>query len=248
MSRLLLSPLSWCLLAVAAAWLAGPRRPRLRLSMGAAVALSLALMTPWGAGLLSQPLEQSAQQVEPRCASEPPRTIVVLGGGLDRRPDRADDVQALSAASARRVMAARQRWVDAPLSRVVIAGGGPYPQAESTVMAALALQLGIPEESITTETRSMNTAENLAQLATLQPTVDTRIWLVTSAMHLPRALATARSAGFQACASPADLHTPARRGLNRFLPQSESLQQAEDALHELVGMWVYRLRGQADPA
>lgn len=239
MLRFLLSPLAWCLLAATAAWLAGAARPRLRRLAGIAALASLALMTPWGAYLLAGALELRAASLAASCEGPPPQVIVVLGGGLARPAAGPDDLQALSPHSLRRVLAAWQLWLKHPDRKVVIAGGGPFQPPESTVMASLAHRLGVPLGHLSTETRSMNTAENLAGLAALQPPLDRRIWLVSSALHLPRAVAAARQAGFEPCAVPADFRGLPPTGLASLLPHSASLALAEDAIHEIVGAAWY---------
>lgn len=245
MMDLLLSPLSWFLAAAAGTWWARRAKGHVRWLhwvAAAATAASLFLMTPLGANLLVGALERHVPPEQGSCSAVPPTTIVVLGGGLDRPPAGEDDLEALSLSSTRRVVAAWQLWNTQPGSRMVIAGGGPFALAESTVMASLARRLGVPASEITTETRSMDTAGNFAALAAMQPPLDRRFWLVSSAMHVPRAVASAHRVGFQPCAWPADPRWLPPGGLGYYLPQSSALEKAEDAIHEIVGLAAYALR------
>ena len=127
---------------------------------------------------------------------------------------------------------------------LVLAGGGPYRVSESAVLRELVLQLGVPAASIRTESRSQTTWENAEQVRALQPALPARIRLVSSAVHLPRALVAFRAAGFEPCAIASDRRYLPPGGIGYYLPQSSALRKAEFALHELVGEAVYRWRAQ----
>ena len=80
-----------------------------------------------------------------------------------------------------------------------------------------------------------------------------RVLLVTSALHIPRALGAFRQQGIEAVPAPTDfLATPAeRRALNRsvaasvlaLIPDAERLKTSTQALKEYLGLAVYWLRG-----
>lgn len=70
-------------------------------------------------------------------------------------------------------------------------------------MAALWRAWGVPEEAILLESESGTTYENaLYNRGLLEAHGLKRVLLVTSAWHMPRALATFRSAGIHALPSP----------------------------------------------
>ncbi|HSI56833.1 MAG TPA: YdcF family protein [Ideonella sp.] len=245
MLHLLLSPLTWLLAGAGVllltsrrgGWWWGLRAPALLAACG-----GLLLMTPLGANLLVGRLEHQVAAPDGSCRAEPPAAIVVLGGGFEREPRDAGDIEALSTPSLRRTLGAVELLRSRPGSHLVIAGGGPAGIAESQAMGALAQRLGVPAERIRLETASMSTAANLQQLAALQPPVERRIWLVSSAMHLPRALAVAAREGFSACAHPVDRRYVPPGGLGYYLPQSSALVKSEAALHEFAGSLAYAWR------
>ena len=74
-----------------------------------------------------------------------------------------------------------------------------------------------------------------------------KVILVTSAMHMPRAAAAFRKAGFAVTPSPGDFRTGWGEGgpFDRFLPSLNSMEDSERTLHEWLGLWAYRLRGWA---
>jgi uncharacterized SAM-binding protein YcdF (DUF218 family) len=75
----------------------------------------------------------------------------------------------------------------------------------------------------------------------------TKIILVTSAFHMPRAVGAFRKAGFEVIPAPAEFHTgwAPPRAFERWVPSVNSIRESDRALHEMVGLWVYRFRGWA---
>lgn len=237
-----LSLLSMTVLIAALLALFWSRLPRGLCYLGLAVEVALLLlMAPLGANVLVRVLES---QVPPpqSCKAPTPDVIVVLSAGFDRAPGSADDFSALGEWSLRRLFAGVALSRRTSGARLVVAGGGPYKVAESAVLARLAQQLGLPVTAIRTEPRSQTTWENAQYLAAMSPPLPKRIWLVSSALHLPRALVAFRAAGFEPCAYASDYRYVAGAGVGYFIPQSSSLVKANAAIHELIGGWVYDFR------
>src|SRR5262249_29681125 len=106
--------------------------------------------------------------------------------------------------------------------------------------------LGVPRDRIIVESKSRNTAENAAfakQLAMPQP--GERWLLVTSAIHMPRAVGAFRKVGFAVDAYPVDYQTASPQGLWTL---SASLMggigMMDRAVHEWTGLWVYWITGR----
>lgn len=197
--------------------------------------LLLFLTTPLGAYALGR-LVLTRLPPPQACAGPPPDTIVVLSAGSERPPHSADDYGALRILSLRRLFTAVDLWHDQPGARLVISGGGYRRIPDAVPMANLARNLGVPAKSIEIEGRSRTTWQNARYVAALAPPVDKRIWLVTSAMHLPRALGAFRAWGFEPCAWPSGLeYTRLHFGPDSFVPKGSALTESTLALHELVG-------------
>lgn len=243
--HLLLSPLSWSvglalLLAVLWRWL-----PRALCLLGLAIETALVVaMTPLGANGLVRVIESRVPPPQ-TCKAPAPDTIVVLTAGFSRPPRSPQDYTAANVNSLHRLLAGVELWRSTPGARLVISGGGSYGIAESTVLASLAQRLGVPGAAIRTETHSHDTWQNARDVATLSPAVPKHIWLVSSALHLPRALLAFRAAGFEPCAWPSDsFYIPPSGSFLYYWPQSSSLTKTEEALHELFGGWEYARRAQ----
>lgn len=133
--------------------------------------------------------------------------------------------------------------------------------SEADQMAGLLEIMGIPASAVLKEAGSHNTRENAAYVKPMLAARHLRrILLVTSAVSMPRALAAFRHENIDAIPAPADFVTPglyaelsALRVRDRvgwletiallMIPDPESLNQAGRALHEYVGLLVYRVYG-----
>jgi uncharacterized SAM-binding protein YcdF (DUF218 family) len=209
------------------------------------VLIALAGFSPLG-NLLMLPLEA---RFPPWDSSRgPPDGIVVLGGAIDPDISAARGAVALNDAVERITVTAQlaRRYPDA---RIIFSGGSAsllpngLPEAPYAVRELDAL--GIAHERIVAEEQSRNTIENAVFSRLIaDPKPGERWLLVTSAFHMPRAIAVFRAAGFPIEAYPVDWRT---RGpmdaLEPFTMLSDGLHQTDVAMHEWVGLVVYRLTG-----
>jgi uncharacterized SAM-binding protein YcdF (DUF218 family) len=240
--HLLLSPLTYLLL-LGLILLTGWRHLS-RISRVLVIAAELLLvfsMCPAGANLLVGRIEERVPASE-ACATPAPSTIVVLSAGLQREPENEGDFTALVTDSIGRALAGIILWRHGAASTLVFAGGGPFGISESAVLQNFAEQLGVPAGMIRREDVSQTTWENAEQLRALKPALPDRIWLVSSAIHLPRALLAFRAAGFQPCPYVSDRRYLPPGGIGYYLPQSSALRKSEMAIHEIAGELLYRWR------
>jgi uncharacterized SAM-binding protein YcdF (DUF218 family) len=182
-------------------------------------------------------------------AGGPPDGIVVLGGAISPEISLARGAVALNQAAERITVTAElaRRY---PKARIVFSGGSNALMFDAPVEAAVAVKefeaLGIAHERITAEEQSRNTIEN-AVFARLiaDPKPGERWLLVTSAFHMPRAIAAFRAAGFPVEAYPVDWRT---RGpidaMTPFASFTDGLVQTDAAMHEWIGLLAYRLDGK----
>ncbi len=110
-------------------------------------------------------------------------------------------------------------------------------------MSAFFALAGVSEDRVLIEFEARNTAENARNLAELVADPASGPWLlVTSAFHMPRAMASFARAGFtDLTAWPTDHRAdPLRLGWDLF----GTLDKLHVALHEYVGRAVYSLTGR----
>lgn len=240
----LISPLGFGLALALALWLTRTRLPR-ALWFGALVLElgCLCLTTSVGANLLVE-LQERRAPLRITCTAPLPDTLVLLAGGVRRMPHTIDDISALNDGAVQRTLAAAQVMREHPGADLVISGGSRPGDtvAESTLMAALARTLGVPAAAIRTEITSQTTWENAMQVRALVPQLPQRIGLLTSALHMPRALVAFRAAGFEPCALPMDFRSSPPRDISDWLPRAGAIARSDAVLHEWIGELVYRWR------
>jgi uncharacterized SAM-binding protein YcdF (DUF218 family) len=210
------------------------------------VLIAIAGLSPLG-NILILPLEQ---RFPPWDASRgPPDGIVVLGGAITPDISEARGAVALNEA-ATRITAAAELARRYPNARIVYSGGSNALMFDRVVEAPFAVReleaLGVAGDRITAEEQSRNTIENAVfSRLVAQPKPGERWLLVTSAFHMPRAVAAFRAAGFPVEAYPVDWRT---RGpvdaATLFGSLSRGLSQSDTAIHEWAGLLAYRLTGK----
>ena len=196
--------------------------------------------------MLILPLEQRFPPWDP--SHGPPDGIVVLGGAISPGISLARGAVALND-SAERITVAVELARRYPNARIVFSGGtgslfGGALEAPVAVKEFEAL--GIAHDRITAEEQSRNTIENAVFSRLLaQPKPGERWLLVTSAYHMPRAIAAFRAAGFAVEAYPVDWRTRGPRdAIALFDSFIGGLRMTDIAVHEWVGLLAYRLTGK----
>lgn len=256
-----LSPLGLGLVAALyamAAWQLGRRRrapgswwtPLMRVTSilsTVVAALCVVGMTPWAANGLLAAIERRVE-VPATCQTDPPQQAVLLSGGLARPPIDAHDHGALTRSSHERVAVAAQLLRARPQTRMLITGGGPFTVPEAAVMASLLQQLGIAPPRVTVEPLAFTTWDNAIEARRYRPALPDRIWLVTSPLHMPRAMRAFERAGFLVCPLPTPSeYLPPGGSIGYYLPQSSAVQKTEQSVHELIGMVLYDRRAMPGP-
>ena len=203
----LLSPLGMSLcvagMALLQAW-----RQRLRSSM-ALGALAFVWLWAWSMPVLSHWLGSVLEDQYPQApiaSFEPTQAIVVLGGGIAPPSGKSAEINLNPAAD--RVWFATRLFHAGKAPLVLLSGGGDLERqafSEARAMAVFLQDLGVPAQAIVLEENSRNTRENAAFSAALLKARGIKlILLVTSALHMPRAMALFAAQGLQATPAPTD--------------------------------------------
>lgn len=218
------------------------------LALGCAGALLFVSVAPVGA-LLIEPLEDRFPP--PEADMPPPYGIVILGGAIDDEASAARGQTILDEGASRLTEAAilARRY---PAARLVYTGGSaalwdPH-STEALEGRKLLVALGVDAARIAIEDKSRNTDENARFTAALVHPQADQVWLVvTSAYHMPRAMALFRKAGFSARAFPVDYRTLGdARDWRLNLDPSRGLRLFDLAVHEWIGLIAYRASGRID--
>lgn len=104
---------------------------------------------------------------------------------------------------------------------------------------------GVPPNQLLFESTSRTTYEN-AILSRQLPGIDpVQPWLLlTSAFHMPRAMAAFHRAGWNVTAYPVDFRSGVKTPWTQY-SMDHGVQKWKIALHEMLGLLAYRLAGRA---
>ncbi|HEY0106976.1 MAG TPA: YdcF family protein [Rhizomicrobium sp.] len=247
LTRYLLDPAAWVFYLMLASLIAGhyKRMAWHRGLLGGATVLLFALLFLPIDQILARPLENTY----PR----PPLPahvdgIVVLDGSVNVRIFASRHVQGQNQ-STLRILAGADLAKRYPGAKLVYSGenGGARQRAiEHQAVETMFAAMGIAPGRTIFERTSRDTGENLANsLKIVRPRPGETWMLVTSAIHMPRAMAIARKLGWTMVPWPSDyISTASGGGLHVAFP-SEGLVEVDRALHEWIGIAVYRLTGRA---
>lgn len=247
--NLLAQPLNWVLalllLSVLLQWL----RPRQAAKpvLAAAVLLVLLGFQALPDALLSR-LEGQYPEVPGDAKLQSFAGVVVLGGALESGRISEHHAQPLLNDSAERMTATVSLWQRHPSLQLLFSGGegewlGSGP-TEAERASRFFSSLGVPLAAVTLESRSRNTYENAVLTGQLAGVDIKQPWLlVTSAWHMPRAMATFEKAGWNVRAYPVDFRTGGSTPWSRYDLRTGA-EHWELLLHETLGLAAYRISGR----
>jgi len=168
--------------------------------------------------------------------------IVLLGGGHVTDPRIPVTSQISTESLTRLVECVRIHRLIAG-SKIILSGGAVYDSSsEARTFAKVAVILHVNTGDMVLEEVSRDTEE---QAENIRPIVgQDRFILVTSAYHMPRAMAIFNKAGLKPIAAPTDYLVKERhmRAADDFYPSAMGLFKAEHAMHEYLGLLWFRMR------
>jgi uncharacterized SAM-binding protein YcdF (DUF218 family) len=170
------------------------------------------------------------------------QAIVVLGGGrADDAPEYGGDTVNDYTLERLRYAARLHRATGLPL---LVTGGSVFgePVSEAELMQE-SLVRDFQVRAAWVESRSRTTYENAVySRAILEAAGIRRVFLVTHARHIPRALWAFRQAGIEVIAAPTSYSVRgSRTTVLDFLPSMRGLSSSSAAAHEWTGLLWYRL-------
>ncbi|MGB8276203.1 MAG: YdcF family protein [Alphaproteobacteria bacterium] len=237
---LLLPPMS--LFLIGAVGLALRRRhPRSgRALIGLAAGALYLLGTPLVANTLLRTLETAPPLTDPRAINDVGAIVVASAGVEARAPEYGGDTADALTLARIRYGAKLHRETGLP---ILVSGGvvrrGQTPVAR-VMQRVLTEDFGTPAAWV--EDASRNTYENAKfSAAILRPAGIHRIFLVTHAWHMPRAMAAFEANGLEVVPAPTGFTPAVKWRLNSLLTGSESLRRSSYAVYEWVGRLWYRL-------
>jgi len=241
-SEFLLPPFNLLLVAALGLWLWHKHPLVARLLLTASVTLLWLLSTPYFAEMLLHGLEGEPYVTDTKKPLAD--AIVVLGGGTYfHAPEYGGDTVGKETLERLRFAAKLQRETGRP---VLVTGGAPRGNSTSEaeqMKQVLEHEFNVPVQWA--DGASDNTLENarMSQQLLKQAGI-TRIYLVTHAWHMPRAVLAFQAAGFQVVPAPTAYTTRYQTDLLAFVPNAYALRDSRIFMHELIGMLWYQLKLQ----
>ena len=198
-----------------------------------------------------RPLEDHYPPMYPRSqldaaiasAGSTPHWIVVLGGG-DTNDPRVPANDQLSDSGLSRVVEGIRLQRLVPGSKLLLSGGVGGKEKHADALGAVATALGVASDDMVLDKTAWDTeqeAQNIGPRLGQEP-----FFLVTSAFHMPRAVALFRHAGTRPIPAPTHhltLDTPGIH-LNEFFPAPDAMANLESGWHEYLGLVWSKLRGK----
>ncbi|WP_417315617.1 YdcF family protein [Cycloclasticus pugetii] len=212
-----------------------------RFAIGTSV-IALAWLWAWSlplsSGWLINKVEADYPSIDIRTLPEV-EAVVVLGGGIFPAGASGDYPNLESGAD--RIWHAARIYHAGKARMVVLSGGRPgdTTDSEAQAMRSFLLDLGVPDEALVLEEKSMNTTENARNTASLlHQRGISEVLLVTSAYHMARSVALFEGEGVRVSPAATDYHSRFLSSWRLWIPDTEALDVSSKAFKELVGRWV----------
>ena len=206
------------------------------------------------------------RQLEDQAAALTPKTIpqadavLVLGGGIRPAPAKGLGVEVNEAGD--RLLCGMRLWKQGTAPVLITSGARVSFQSndpiapEAVLSQQLAQELGVPASAVLLNEQARTTAEEAQRINQLAAEQGWKqLILVTSAFHMPRALASfRRQSDLEIIPVACDYRLDPQSKAQAFswqelmidlIPSSGSLNQTTQVLKEHLGLLVYKLRGQA---
>nr|WP_315465714.1 YdcF family protein [uncultured Rhodoferax sp.] len=242
-------PLTWLLLGMALAWVLSAKRPALARRALAAGVLLLAL-SGWQPlpEILFRHLESRYPEFAPSADLTGYAGVIVLGGGTESGRLQQSHLQPLINDGGERLAVSAALALRHSALPLIYTGGEGDPAGGGPSEAARAQQFyasfRIPAAQVRYEAESRNTYENAIFTAKLPGVNRHERWLLmTSAWHMPRAMATFQKAGWNVTAYPVDYRAEDTTVWTRYSLRA-GVSDWQLVLNELVGLVAYRLSGR----
>jgi uncharacterized SAM-binding protein YcdF (DUF218 family) len=170
--------------------------------------------------------------------------IVVLGGGHTSDP-KIPVASNLYTGTLFRLVEGIALHRRLPGSKLIVSGSAVWrSDSEAASMARVAEELGVDRNNIILEEQANDTEE---QAALIKPIIgEDSFILITTASHMPRAMALFLKAGMKPIPAPTDYRVVDAEYMPRdYYPSPGNLQKSELVIYESLGSLWARLRGKS---
>jgi uncharacterized SAM-binding protein YcdF (DUF218 family) len=175
------------------------------------------------------------------------RTAILLGGGVYHDKESG---KIKYGTNADRYLSVLEPYREGVIDKILVSGGPanylePWAK-EAEIIKGLYLLCGLPEEHILIEDKSLNTHENaMNSKAILEKLGEKKFLLITSSLHMRRAIACFKKQGIQVQPYSAMKMVGVRRWEldYMFVPSLDNFSKWRSLIHEWIGYLSYKVRG-----
>lgn len=164
--------------------------------------------------------------------------VVLSGGNLGPRPG-VWPAERLVGSSLPRAIGAARLYHERPVGHVIVTGRSEplsFPDETAPGMADIMVAYGVPRERIILEPFAQNTRQNAAFSAKIVREIGAdKVVVVTSALHMFRAISEFERAGLQVIGAPVDHRYEPPEGIAPYVPSVSSMMRTHQAMHEILG-------------
>jgi uncharacterized SAM-binding protein YcdF (DUF218 family) len=200
------------------------------------------LSTIFGSYILSRPFEDA--YTTPKLTADPSSVVIVLSGGIVYHQGK----EKLSRATFKRLYKGFE-VVSKTKGKILVSGGKIFSNtsiASAMLMKKVLMELGIPENKIIVQDRSKNTVQDaLYSKKILENYKKDKIYLVTSAIHMKRALDIFINTfkNIKIIPVPCDFVVDEQINILQFFPNFGVFFVNSFAIHEILGDLWYKVAG-----
>jgi uncharacterized SAM-binding protein YcdF (DUF218 family) len=172
--------------------------------------------------------------------------VITLGGGLYLKSPEENGKASLKAPVVKRLVTTFKIWKKKK-RKIVLTGGRPlnkrkYP-SEAEIMANFLEDLGVPKRYLILEKNALNTYQNAKNTKEIIKRYKWKnICLVTTASHMPRAVAVFNYFGIKTTPVPTDYKTSIKYNATSYFPQARNFEDSISGIHEYIGLIFYKIR------
>ncbi|MCP3698596.1 MAG: envelope biogenesis factor ElyC [Aliivibrio sp.] len=193
---------------------------------------------------ITTPLLKSTERIYPSfiAPETPVEYVLVLGNGhvVD---DEISPISELSRAAVMRLAEGIRIYRMYPGSKMILSGyNGGTTVSHARMMARVALSLGVQKSDILLLESARDTHEEAMQ--TFNAVGNKTVVLVTSASHMPRAMAEFNYLGMTPTPAPTNYlaHSEIKQPWDKYAPKAKYLEQSERFWYEQMGRWFMQLK------
>ena len=174
------------------------------------------------------------------------RTVIVLGAGNYSVQSGGRSINQVSRDGALRLLEAARLYHLLDRPTIIVSGGITQREkgagSEADAMRSAIIGLGVAPDDVVVEAESKTTADEARILARMDPLLGAPVVLVTSPMHMSRALRVFRAAGFDAIPSASPYKSEHALERWRWVPGDPGLLLFQSVVYDSAAGFYYRAR------